>query len=126
FYPSQSALDEFPIVPEGSIVFSNKIDTEFFETLKAAMLFCSKEDIRPAMQCINIEFKTDRSIIVATDGHRLFYKTIKGEFNEGEIKVPAVAIKYLSQIANVNKIKEFNLDCLFNKSDEPNQVKFSF
>src|SRR5690554_6153122 len=44
FYPSQSTLDKFPRVPEGSIVFSNKIDTEFFKTLKAAMLFCSKED----------------------------------------------------------------------------------
>lgn len=49
----------------------------FVETLKVALNFASKQDIRYYLNGVCIHFKQEEVAIIATDGHRLFYNTHK-------------------------------------------------
>jgi len=45
---------------------------EVLAVLKTAVKFTSPDDLRPAMQCLNLEINKGKLQIIATDAHRLF------------------------------------------------------
>lgn len=74
----------------------------FVETLKVAMVFAPRKDVRYYLNGVCLRFKTNALAIEATDGHRLFY-------TEHPMTVPQNLIdtQYLLDIDSLAQLKSF-------------------
>lgn len=63
------------------------------ETLKKVMLFCGKDDARPAMMGVFL----DKTNIVATDAHRMIWEKLNNT-SIPEVIIPASAVQLLSDV----------------------------
>lgn len=67
---------DFPPLPKCDLEIGNITGIDISNIAKA-LPYCSKDDLRPAMKCVNIG--TD---IVATDGHRMMFFPIDGKLSD--------------------------------------------
>jgi len=68
---------------------------EILEQIKRSIPFCSKDDLRPALQNVKLELSKQKIKIVAVDGFKLITAELVDSFNayEGEIFLPAKQLK---------------------------------
>jgi len=67
----------------------------FMEMVTLTTFAASKNDVRPILTAVNMTFNKDKSVIVATDSHRLsrvFIDGIKSENDEVSLSVPATIL----------------------------------
>lgn len=69
--------DNYPKRPDPEILSQGTYDTkDFLPELRKAAIFCSNDDLRPAMTGVYVHERNEKLWIVGTDAHRLFYKEI--------------------------------------------------
>jgi DNA polymerase III sliding clamp (beta) subunit (PCNA family) len=67
-------VNDFPDFPDDRMSKKDILSTEDVKTIKKAVHYTAKDELRPVMECVLI----DDNHIVATDAHKLLYKKRKG------------------------------------------------
>lgn len=87
------AVDDFPSVPKVPKKNSLELNSTFIDTINAAMLTVGKDETRPVLQNICLDFKKKSLTVVSTDTTCIFTKryTIESDFNEMLLISPKAA-----------------------------------
>lgn len=79
---------------------------EVLQAIAKAKPFASDDDLRPAMQCILLNFENNKLQVVATDAHRLFYSRLY-KCNSGKKKLQVlIHADSVKKIASLKTKKE--------------------
>jgi DNA polymerase III sliding clamp (beta) subunit (PCNA family) len=102
--------------------------SEVLNECKTALKFVGKDELRPQMQCVFLDFNNGKLNIVATDAHKL-YKSESFEVDNPEpmqISIPSNVMKQIIDKGFKNLVIEviYKTNAIDNKNQQINEVDF--
>lgn len=113
FYMQMCGLLKLPlpneVIQEKKVAWEIVCPDNLTDCIKLAMRFTSGDDLRPAMQCICLDFNSDGVQVVATDAHRLY---MSKRLSYDVVKRPAASKEFQLMISHqsLNKLYKSPID----------------